>query len=126
MSNRLLKVKIPYPDKNTTQEEALNYLIKTINSATIEEEDDGVIVSGTYTGAGGGGEISTITLNHDLGITPSGFIILDLSVVVPSGHFLGDTVSMARTSWTATQITVTIFHNVRFAHSGSFKLKVLR
>jgi len=134
MSNKpILHKTIPYIDNFASVEDAFNYMAKILNSsfqspdvATSESTLispitlDGVEVSSAYS-AGIGGAVISITLNHNLGVTPSGWIIKDIS---HGGISAGNSLSIGRTSWTTTQITINI--TVTQSISGNLKILVLR
>lgn len=137
MSNKnLLSKKIPYINDDMSIVDAFNNMAKILNStfrdkAVINEQGslslsliDGLDFSSSFS-SGSGASIHDFTFSHNFGSDPSGFLVLDLT---SSGIGAGGSISLFRTSWTTTQISVRIIvdTNVAGGHSGSFKIKVLR
>lgn len=111
---------------------SINLLKNTISQNSTTYGIDGVELSGSFSIGHGGGNPSTgssvQTLNHNIGTTPRGFILIDLTATGAS--IVGANVaSITRTSWTSTQITIrinTIDLGAAQTISGTYKILVLR
>jgi len=138
MSNSpLLKVKIPYVDDKTDIKEAFNYMAKTINGTFTQSEAviaaeapvdpislSGKYFSGSFSGTGPGG-LFNATHTHDFSAIPSGFIIVDTTCTQMDS---GGSLTIIRTSWTTTQISIRISVDTgNFSgYSGTYRILVLR
>lgn len=135
-SNPLLKVKVPYADNAEDLVEKFNYMVKTINSSFVDSSQasesgqltgilnlDGIQLSQSWSGPAA--FVASYTLNHNLGSIPSGWLLIDSTA---SGLSSGGSYSIYRSSWTTTQITITISvdTNTIASSAGSFKILVLR
>lgn len=138
MSNKnILPKKMPYVDQFTSTEDAVNYIVKTLNSSFQPNQSsdsvsssvsisqiDGISFIQSFS-SGSGAYLADFTFNHNFNSIPSGFLVSD--VTCPP-IIAGGSVSLFRVSWTTTQITVRIVvdTNTGVGASGSFKILVLR
>ena len=133
----ILLNKVPYADQFDSIEEAFDYMAKTVNASKYAKEvikqplrTDNVSLNGVYITQGfsgpSGSLFTTFTLNHNLGVVPSGFIVTDINYT--SGSLAAENNSISRVSWTTTQITIrlNITTGTGTAFAGSFKILVLR
>lgn len=128
MSNKpLLTNKLPYADRFTDPEEAINYMVKTLNSSflpdssTFSLSDLGNSFTVSYSLAAGN-FITTFTVKHGLSKVPSGFIIVSNTL---SNLAAGDYVNFTLDSATSDQIVLKYFGKVTNANTGKFTALVL-
>lgn len=130
LNKTFLKIKLPYAKDDADVKGSLNYIVKTLNSTYLPSEDTnsflsklGITFSQSYS-AGASPFTASYTFNHDFGFIPSGFMIIDN---VHSANASGAD-AFTRTSWTSTQITITISITTGIvgAFNGSFKILILR
>lgn len=132
LNKNILPKKLPYVDQFSTVEDCVNYMVKTINSSfvqPVQAEVDSMISPITLDGVeltqawsvGGGGGLVSLVYNHSLGVVPTKWIIVDHQYSTP---VYGDILTISRSSWTTTQITLTI--NTTQAASGNLRILVLR
>lgn len=140
MSSRpLLRVKLPLVDKLTSIEDSLNYVVKELNAAVITTEDViatvtpfNSITSITELGVSfvqsySSGTLAfdqNFTFTHNIGSTPSGFLIL-YNLPTMASTF-GDYYSFQLVSFTSTQITVKLTGFTNNVATGSFRILVMR
>ena len=77
-----MKKKIPYLDQFQTIDDAFNYLVKEINSATIKDSEvqqsssvltqlaEGELKTYSFTNSGGTTTVISVSVSHSLGSTP--------------------------------------------------------
>lgn len=119
----LLAYKIPYVGKDIDVTTVLNYMAKVLNSTFRDNVDDliktaienntDVFVDFSFSLA----NLGTVTLNHNLNVIPTGWIIIDHTEPNFAGSYL------VRLSWSTTQITVGNF-NLNTAGTANYKIRV--
>jgi hypothetical protein len=133
-NNNILSKKLPYADQFSSTEECLNYMVKTLNSTFKDSPNsssgivglEGVSFSQSFSFGVAVSSNSSYTFNHNLGVIPSGFLIIDQECDIRTAS--GFNMTISRISWTTTNIVIslTVSSNVAVACNGSFKILVLR
>ncbi len=118
----LLSYKIPYVGKDVDVTTVLNYMAKVLNSTfrdtpfTVSDIPSSLIpvfVDFDFSI----GHNTTITLNHNLNVIPTGWMIIDHTEPALDNSFI------VRTAWSTTQITLKNFNNNSFSNV-TYKIRV--
>ena len=102
-SNPLLKTKLPYASSAEDLLDKYNYSVKTLNSSyvnTLVDIEPALGIEKFIDIAFNIAANTTATLNHNLGVIPTGWIIIDF---VPVSTALA---VLTRLSWSTTQINI--------------------
>jgi hypothetical protein len=126
MYKPLLKVKLQQIDENTDIKNAMNNMVKTLNSSFQPTQFSMDMLGNTFTSAYNippGAFSNTITISHGLGVTPRGFLLL---YIKPTTSTSGDRHEFYLSSMDSINITIAVKGTVTAGDSGEYKFLILR